>query len=399
MRILQLCNKAPYPANDGSSIAIYNMANGLLANQVELHHLTINTKKHFKPTNEIPKDFCINTNYQAVYKNTNTSFFGMLGNLFSKKSYFESRFYFPEFENELIYKLQNTTFEVVQLEGLFMCCYIATIRKYSQAKIILRAHNIEHIIWERHIESEKNYLKRAYLKIQTKRLKKSELLAFSHVDAIVPITTVDENWIKKAVPNAICKTVLTGLKLAEYSFEHSEKQLSKSLFFFGSMDWLPNQQAVHWFLENCWATILSEVPECTFIIAGRNIPESFKKLQSHQIHIKENVAESKEIYSNFNIMIVPLQSGSGLRIKIVEGLAYGKAIVSTSIGAEGIPVTPSENIILANEPHLFTRQVVKLLKDAEMLTKIQTGARRFAENHLDNQKITKELVDFYQELI
>ena len=98
-------------------------------------------------------------------------------------------------------------------------------------------------------------------------------------------------------------------------------------------------------------------------------------------------------------MIVPLQSGSGLRIKIVEGLAYGKAIVSTSIGAEGIPVTPGENIILANEPHLFTGQVVKLLKDAEMLTKIQMGARRFAENHLDNQKITKELVDFYQELI
>ena len=399
MRILQLCNKAPYPANDGSSIAIYNMANGLLANQVELHLLTINTKKHFKPTENTPKNFVEKSNYQAVFKNTNTSLFGMFGNLLSSKSYFESRFYFQEFEKVLITKLRETNFDIIQLEGLFMGCYIETIRKYSTAKIVLRAHNIEHIIWERHIDSEKNYLKRAYLKIQTKRLKKSELNTFNNVDAIVPITTVDENWIKKAVPTAPCKTVLTGLKLAEYSFEQSEKHLPKSLFFFGSMDWLPNQQAVHWFLKNCWGNILVEVPECTFIIAGRNIPQSFKKLQSNQIHIKENVAESKEIYSKFNIMIVPLQSGSGLRIKIVEGLAYGKAIVSTSIGAEGIPITNGENIILANETYLFSDQIVKLLKDAEMLTKIQMGARRFAEDKLDNQKITKELVDFYQKLI
>ena len=83
MRILQLCNKAPYPANDGSSIAIYNMAQGLLANQVELHLLTINTKKHYKPTENTPKNFVEKSNYQAVFKNTNTSLFGMFGNLLS----------------------------------------------------------------------------------------------------------------------------------------------------------------------------------------------------------------------------------------------------------------------------------------------------------------------------
>jgi glycosyltransferase involved in cell wall biosynthesis len=399
VRILQLCNKAPYPANDGSSIAIYNMAQGLLANHVELHLLTINTKKHFKPTEEVPKDFVQKSNYQAVFKNTNTSFFGLVCNLFSTKSYFESRFYFPEFEAALIKKLQESSFDVIQLEGLFMTCYIETIRKNSNSKIVLRAHNIEHLIWERHIVSEKNPLKKAYLNLQKNRLKNSEIQALKNVDGIIPITSVDEKWIKQAIPNSLCKTILTGINLSEYSTQKGPNFIKKSVFFFGSMDWLPNQQAVFWFLDNCWELILEEIPECVFIIAGRNIPSHIKQLESPQILIKENVAEAKEIYSNYNIMLAPLQSGSGLRIKIVEGLAHGKAIVSTDIGAEGIPIQSNETIFLANDPKEFVDKITKLLSNEALLSKIETGARRFAEEHLDNQKITEELVRFYKELV
>jgi len=399
VRVLQLCNKAPYPANDGSSIAIYNMAQGLLANQVELHLLTINTKKHFKSIKETPKDFVKKSNYQAVFKNTNTSFFGLIRNLFSPKSYFESRFYFPEFETALIKKLQETSFDVIQLEGLFMACYIETIRKNSNAKIVLRAHNIEHLIWERHISAEKNPLKKAYLSLQKARLKNSEIRAFKNVDGIIPITSVDEKWIKRAVPNSLCKTILTGINLSDYSTQKDPNFIKNSVFFFGSMDWLPNQQAVYWFLHNCWELTLKEVPECNFIIAGRNIPRHIKQLQNKQIIIKENVAEAKEIYSNYNIMLVPLQSGSGLRIKIVEGLAHGKAIVSTDLGAEGIPIQSNENIFLVNEPKVFVDKITNLLSDDVLLSKIEAGARSFAEEHLDNQKITKELVTFYEGLV
>lgn len=399
MRILQLCNKAPFPANDGSSIAIYNMSLGLLANQIELHLLTINTKKHYKPTEEIPVDFLEKSNYQAVFKNTDTNLFGMFGNLFSNKSYFESRFYFQEYENALIKKLQETTYDIIQLEGLFMCCYIESIRKYSAAKIVLRAHNIEHIIWERHEEAEKNPIKKSYLAIQIQRLKKSEIQCFRSVDAIVPITSVDEKWIKTVLPNSICKTILTGINLSDYSNKKAPNQIKKSVFFFGSMDWLPNQQAVFWFLENCWELVLNQVPNCVFVIAGRNIPNHIKQLQSNQILIKENVAQSEEIFTNYNVMLVPLQSGSGLRIKIVEGLAYGKAIVSTEIGAEGIPIESNVNIVIESEPNAFANKIANLLTDDVLLSKIENGARSFAEEQLDNQKITKELVKFYQELI
>jgi glycosyltransferase involved in cell wall biosynthesis len=165
------------------------------------------------------------------------------------------------------------------------------------------------------------------------------------------------------------------------------------------MDWLPNQQAVYWFMDNCWELVLDQVPDCIFVIAGRNIPNYIKQLENAQILIKENVAEAKEIYSNYNIMLVPLQSGSGLRIKIIEGLAYGKAIVSTDIGAEGIPIQSNEHILLENNPINFAQKVIQLLTDEPLTAKIQLGARKFAEYQLDNKKITKELVDFYEELI
>ncbi len=106
MRVLQISNKAPFPPNDGSSIAIYNMGVGFIANDVDLHVLTINTKKHFKSDEDIPQDYKTKSHYQSVYENTDVSAVGALLNLFSSDSYFVSRFYFKDFENKLIEKLK-----------------------------------------------------------------------------------------------------------------------------------------------------------------------------------------------------------------------------------------------------------------------------------------------------
>lgn len=190
-KVLQICNKAPFPANDGSSIAIYNMARGLIENKVELTLLTINTKKHFKPDDGVPVDFKTNSNYVSIYRNTNTSFWGALLNLFSPKSYFVSRFYFKKFEDKLIDLLKTQQFDLIQLEGLFMAVYINTIKKHSKAKITLRAHNVEHFIWDRHIQNENSWLKKTYLSLQNKRLKRFEIDVLSKVDAVVPITETD----------------------------------------------------------------------------------------------------------------------------------------------------------------------------------------------------------------
>ena len=399
MRILQLCNKAPFPANDGSSIAIYNMSKGLLNNGVDVDLMTINTKKHFKSDKNVPKSFYENTHYLSVYKNTNPSVFGLIINLFSSKSYFETRFYFPEFEQKLIEKLQASRYDIIQLEGFFMSSYLPVIRQYSTAKIVLRAHNIEHLIWERHNNFVANPIKKAYFKIQTKRLKKQELKAFKQVDYIVPITSIDERIIAQWMDKSKMQTVLTGVDLAEYQLEKDPVFETKSVFCFGSMDWLPNQQAIEWFLEKCWPMILDKIPSCKFIIAGRNIPESFKQKASANIQILENVPTSNEIYSRFNVMVVPLQSGSGLRIKIVEGLSFGKAIVTTPIGCEGIKVQNKRDLLIAETPESFAEAVIELVENSETRNSIELSAKSFANDHLDNTKLTATLVRFYNSIL
>ena len=397
MRILQLCNKAPYPANDGSSIAISTLAEGLADNDIELHLLPINTKKHFKPEENIPVEFKQKTNYQSVYKNADTTISGAFLNLFSSQSYFVSRFFFKEYEERLIQKLQNNIFDIVQLEGVFMATYIPIIKHYSKAKIVLRSHNVEHQIWERHLANEKNGIKKTYLSLQNSRLKSFEINVFNQVDAIVTITDEDKKTIASICPNKPIHTCLTGINLDSYK-QVTEPKHPNTLFHFASMDWMPNIEAVDWLLKEVWGDVLKQQPEAKLILAGRGMPERIKKLVAKNITIIDEVKDSSEFYQSYDIMLVPLWSGSGLRIKLVEGLAYGKAIITTSIGAEGIPYSSNKDLLIANSNQEFTKAIISLLNNPSQKQSLQSAARKLAENTFDYKSIAKHLILFYKEL-
>lgn len=397
MRILQLCNKAPYPANDGSSIAICTLAEGLADNGIELHLLPINTKKHFKPEENIDPAFKTKTNYQSVYKDTNTRLFGAFLNLFSKQSYFVSRFFFKEYEELLIQKLKSTTFDIIQLEGVFMASYIPVIKKYSNAKIVLRSHNVEHQIWERHLANEKAGIKKAYLTLQNKRLKTFEIKAFKLVDAIVTITDEDKKTIASICANKPIHTCLTGINLQSYR-QVITPQYPNTLFHFASMDWMPNVEAVDWFINTVWNEVIKNDPKTKLILAGRGMPDRFKKMASHNITIIDDVKDSAQFYNTYDIMLVPLWSGSGLRIKLVEGLAYGKAIITTSIGAEGIPYVSGKDMMIADSSAEFAKAILKILSDTAYKQQLQTSARTLSENYFDYKVIAARLIEFYKTL-
>ena len=398
MKVLLLCNKAPFPPNDGSSIAIYNMAKGLEEIDVDLHIFSLNTNKHFKTDKDVEKGFQQKTSYQSINLNTNPTLIGAFVNLFSSQSYFVSRFFNSKVEQKLELKLKECEFDIVQLEGVFMASYIPLIRKLSKAKIVLRSHNIEYLIWDRYINKINSWIQKIYLQIQTDKLRKFEHRIYQSVDAIVPITNADADHIRKH-SSSLIHTAITGVDIKKYIKNNSLGFEPMSVFHFGSMDWIPNQEAVDWFLSMCWPTILGQVPEAKFIIAGRNIPKRFKQLASDSILIFENVPDAAAIYNQFNVMIVPILSGSGMRIKIVEGLSYGKAIVSTTIGAEGINVTHGKEIILVDSSQEFTSAVVELLKNKNQRVELEKNARIFAGAYFDYLPIASKLVEFYKNLI
>ncbi len=398
MKILQLCNKAPFPAQDGSSIAIQNMALGLINSGAEVRILTLNTQKHYKSPKLLPFPFQLNKNYESFNCNTNTSILGALVNLFTNKSYFVSRFYQKAFGLKLRSLLQEFNPDIVQLEGLSMGVYLNDIQNNSRAKIVLRAHNIEHLIWQRYILNIKNPLKKWYFNVQTKRLKSFETRILQSIDKIVAITPQDENVLRNLSKRKIM-TALTGVNLTEYKVSRSKEFVDCSIFHFGSMDWIPNREGVDWFLKECWDSILEAFPNCKFVLAGREIPDYYKGIKHKNIVIKENVSHPSDVYNTYNIMIVPILSGSGLRIKIVEGMSFGKAIVSTSIGAEGIRVEQKKNLVLADDSSTFTDSILSLLKDQELVKDLERNARIFAESTFDNDKICMAVYNSYLDLI
>lgn len=397
MRILQISNKAPYPPNDGSSIAVYNMAKGFINNGVELHLLTINTLKHYKKENEIPRDFLEQSHYTAIDRDTAVTPMGALMNLFSSESFFVSRFVFKEFEEKIIEKLNANQFDIVHLEGLFVAPYIPVIRKHSNAKITIRTHNVEHLIWDRLIENEKSAVKRKYLSIQNARLKKLELQILKEADGIVTITDYDKKLFEQL--GIITKAVVspTGILMDRYAINRSLTN-TNSVFHLASMDWMPNTEAVDWFLDKVWPKYLKTENNLQFTLAGRFMPDSYLKRNEGNLKVIGSIDDNIQFYNEHEIMMVPLQSGSGMRIKIIEGMAMGKVIVSTSIGAEGIPVTHNENIIIANTPEEFANAIKNLSSNQELKTKIGNNARKFIEDYFENTKLISELLKFYVSL-
>ncbi|HXB39623.1 MAG TPA: glycosyltransferase [Bacteroidia bacterium] len=397
MRILQLTNKPPAPPDDGSSIAMFNMGAGFIANGVDLTLLTINTKKHFKSDSEVDKDFKKKSNYQSVYRNTDVSITGALMNLFSDKSYFSSRFYFKEFEEKLISVLKEKEFGFVQLESIFMGDYIPTIRKYSKARIIVRTHNIEHMIWDRMIENETNVAKKKYLSLQNARLKLFEYTVLKNADAIVPITSIDQKYFESWGIQKPFFSSPTGLLPDKYIINHSN-EVPQSVFHFGSMDWMPNEEAVLWFVKNVWNKVLDKIPKAKFYIAGRGISEKVASLQIPGVIVTGKTESPEKVYHNYEVMVVPLLSGSGMRIKLIEGMAYGKPIVSTNIGAEGIIVTNNKNCLLADDADTFANSVIELLSDKTKKENMQKEAREFAEKNYNNTFLVNQLLNFYKTL-
>lgn len=397
MRILQISNKAPYPPNDGSSIAVYNMAKGFINNGVELHLLTINTLKHYKKENEIPRDFLEQSHYTAIDRDTAVTPMGALMNLFSSESFFVSRFLFKEFEEKIIEKLNANQFDIVHLEGLFVAPYIPVIRKHSNAKITIRTHNVEHLIWDRLIENEKSAVKRKYLSIQNARLKKLELQILNEADGIVTITDYDKKLFEQLGIKTKAVVSPTGIVLDRYAINRSLTN-TNSVFHLASMDWMPNTEAVDWFLDKVWPKYLKTENNLQFTLAGRFMSDSYLKRNEGNLKVIGSIDDNIQFYNEHEIMMVPLQSGSGMRIKIIEGMAMGKVIVSTSIGAEGIPVTHNENIIIANTPEEFANAIKNLSSNQELKTKIGNNARKFIEDYFENTKLISELLNFYESL-
>jgi len=395
LKILQLCLRVPLPPYDGATIAMYNLAESLTASGAAVKMLSFNTKKHFMDANSIDAALLDKYKLETVFLDASVNAWDAFTNLFKpNESYNIVRFDTETFHQKLKELLQSETFDFILFEGLFLSPYLQTVRTFSKAKCILRAHNVEWLIWKRLAKATKNPLKKTYLYFLSDRLKRYENKVINNFDAIVAISELDKNLFLKDGCNIPIEVAPTGMNTAKYKNIEQMDADSLSLFHLGSMDWLPNIEAVDWLLKDIWPMIQQKSNKVHLFLAGKNMNPKYFNIKSENLIVAGEIKDALKFMENKQIMVVPLLSGGGIRIKILEGLAAGKVIVSTSTGAEGINYSDKKNILIADTPEDFTKTILSLLNNPNLLNNIAREAQILARTQYDNNLIGKKLAGF-----
>jgi polysaccharide biosynthesis protein PslH len=225
-------------------------------------------------------------------------------------------------------------------------------------------HNVESVIWERHAESGRTWAHRAYFGLQARRMFEWEKAVCRSASQVVAVSEVDERTMRARFGVERISSVPTGVDLA-YFERPASAAVKHDLVFVGSMDWMPNIDGVRWFLDEVFPLIRAKKPDCRLAIVGRQPPPSLVAEQNAHVTVTGTVPDVRPFLWQAPVSIVPLRIGGGTRLKIFEAMAAGTTVVSTTIGAEGLPVTHGETIRIADSAQEFAAECLELLNNRE----------------------------------
>jgi len=399
MKVLFLCKKFPYPLKDGESIAVSNLCKELKAMGCDLSLLSMNTSKHYSDPKSLPADYNYFTSIYTVDLDNTIKPWKAIASMVSGESYHIRRFKSSQFKAKLIEILKQEKFDIIQLETLYLAPYVETIREFSDAKIVMRAHNVEHEIWERITRNTESNLRKLYLAYLTRKLKEYEIGQFPVYDYLVTLTERDlHQFLAKGYTNGASAAPI-GFDPDAYPESNTKPGPDMSLCFIGSLDWMPNLEGLEWFLTNCWPKIHAKWPRMTFHIAGRNTPMSLLELRLPNVIVHGEVDDAAQFIASHSVMIVPLFSGSGMRVKIVEGMMMGKIIMTTSIGKEGIEGKHKQDFLVAENENEFIEAIQFCVDQPQLALNISKHAQENAVQQFDGGEAAKKIFEIYQMLM
>ncbi len=388
MRILQVCKKFPYPVKDGEGVAVRALAKGLVEAGCSIDLLSFNTSKHRVSEPErvdLP-------HYRAIYHCdliNDVKLWRAAASVLQPGSYHVSRFVSENFRRQLEALLVSESYDAVILETSILAVYIPTIRAHSNAKVLLRAHNLEHEIWER-IGERKGWTLRPVYRLFARRLKRFEREWIGRADLLLPITERDGEQFRRDLGYRGRMHVVPVGYEADAPTLRSPPPLTALPFaisFIGSLDWAPNQEGLRWFLHTVWPRLHSEFPTLQFHIAGRKTPPEILALERANVYVHGEVESSRSFLERFPLTVAPILSGSGTRVKILDAMAAGRVVLSTDMGLEGIDATNRKEVLICRSPSAFVDQLRFVHLEPAALDRIGTSAREFIEQRFDFARI------------
>ena len=285
-------------------------------------------------------------------------------NLASPLPYFMKKYESPGMRREIERLLKEQTFDVMVCDFLQPSINVPA---NVAVTTVLFQHNVEAMIWKRHYELQKNPLKRAFLYDQWRKTWRYERSACQRFDLVIAVSAADEQQMREEYDLQRTAAVATGVDIDYFSPSKSITPEPHNIVFTGSMDWLPNEDAMQYFIREVLPLVRKEIPDVTLTVVGRNPYASLVELSKsdQSIVVTGRVDDVRPYIDRAAVYVVPIRIGGGTRLKIYEAMSMGKPVVSTTVGAEGLPVTNNEELVLADSAPEFAAALIHLFRDPD----------------------------------
>lgn len=400
-RILFLSQLLPYPPDAGPKVRSYYV----LRHLTQAHRVTLLA---FSRPDDRPeavahlREFCADVQTVLLRRSRGRDLLALAASLFSGESFIIRRDRAPEMIAAVDRLLQNRRFDAVHTDQLWMSQYAVRARALAPgARTILDEHNACYQIFQRLAGGETNPLKRLLFEREWRALRAYEANTCRQFDEITTVTEEDRQILVGLMEG---KTVRGGTATAA---THSRRMTAipicvdcqsvapvtprggaVDVLHLGTMFWLPNIEGMLWFAREVWPKVIAMFPQATLTIIGKNPPASIQDLAAGpegpgRVVVTGYVADPQPYLERAGVFIVPLRSGGGMRVKIVDAWRWGLPVVSTSIGAEGIRYRDGENLLIADDAEAFARAVVRVLCDPQLAGRLRGNGRRWAEQTYD----------------
>ena len=378
MNILWLKTELLHPVDKGGKIRSYNMLKALKRN-CRITYLTLDDGTADDSARELASEYChdlVCVPHRRREKFTTGFYVELALNLASDLPYAIKKYESPEMRQEITRLLASQRIDVL------VCDFLApavNVPPNLNCTTVLFQHNVEAMIWKRHYEVQTNAARKAYLYRQWQKMRAFEAKACPMFDSVIAVSREDREQMQREYGLDNVFDVPTGVDTAYFQPSGKIETRPHHLVFTGSMDWLPNEDGIRYFTEQIMPRIRQSVPDVTLTVVGRDPYPSLVELSKRDpsVTVTGRVDDVRPYIEEAAVYIVPLRIGGGTRLKIYEAMAMEKPVVSTTIGAEGLPVNDGEEIVLADTPESFAAAVVKLLQQANPAREI--GARAAAK--------------------
>jgi polysaccharide biosynthesis protein PslH len=293
----------------------------------------------------------------------------------------------------------ENNFDIVQIEFSFLAHYLHSVHRRTRLKTVLSMHNVESLRFERELQFSAWNARRLVVLADCYLFPRWEQRVVQSFDGVVAVSEPEATWIRRHAPRAAVTTVPNGVD-AEFFRPQSAATIQHAVVFTGAMDYPPNIDAVLWFADAILPVLRQSWPQLHFVVVGRRPPREILALASRPgIRITGEVEDIRPYLAEALAMVVPLRSGGGTRLKILQAMAMARPVISTTLGAEGLTVANGQHLLIADNPQQFADSLAMLVHSPESATRIAQAGRHLALAEYDWKQCLRGLEDLYQTVL